>query len=313
VAGVAELSDVALLNRLRASSDWLGHLLTVKLAEVAPPPPSAGKPIRLIDATTISRPGSTGTDWRVHLGFDLPRLAIDRIELTDGTGGESLRRLPMSPGDVLIGDRGYAQRPGFHVVKAAGADFIVRLNWQNVPLQSAQGREFDLLAALRQLPDVEAQEHLVRVAPSRRDRLRALPARLVAARKTEVAAEDARARAMRESSRKGRPISPHTLEAAGYVFVLTSLSPQELSASEVLDLYRFRWQIELAFKRLKSLLYLDELPARDPPLARSFLLAKLLAAVLLEELTTAFLAFSPWGYRLVRTPAVPVEDPARSS
>src|SRR5437016_2907839 len=33
VAGVAELSDVALLNRLRGAARWLGHLLTQQLAQ----------------------------------------------------------------------------------------------------------------------------------------------------------------------------------------------------------------------------------------------------------------------------------------
>jgi IS4 transposase len=117
-------------------------------------------------------------------------------------------------------------------------------------------------------------------------------------RKSEAAAEAARASVLRERARKGRTVDPRTLESAGYVFVLTSLTGDLLSASEVLELYRFRWQVELAFKRLKSLLHMDELPARDPPLARSFIYSKLLAALLLEDFTDRFLAFSPWGYRL---------------
>jgi IS4 transposase len=79
---------------------------------------------------------------------------------------------------------------------------------------------------------------------------------------------------------------------------VTSLPGNVLSASQVLETYRFRWQVELAFKRLKSLLYLGHLPARDPPLARSFLFSKLLAALMLEDFTNKFLAFFPWGYRL---------------
>ncbi|NOZ87278.1 MAG: transposase [Deltaproteobacteria bacterium] len=72
-----------------------------------------------------------------------------------------------------------------------------------------------------------------------------------------------------------------------------------MSDTEVLDLYRFRWQVELAFKRLKSLLHIDELPAKDHSLTRTFIYAKLLAALLLEDLSDRFLVFSPWGYPLV--------------
>lgn len=311
VAKVAEVSNVALLKRVRAAGDWLGLLLGLKLAERAPPPLSQSNyRLRLLDATTISHPGSTGTDWRIHLGFDLGRWAIDHIDLTDASGGEKISRFTMKPGEIVIGDRGYAHRKGLRSAADAGADFIVRINWQNLPLRDTQGRDFDLIAFLRNLPDVAAGEKAVLVAPSPRDGIPALPARLIAARKSEAAAEVSRAKVLRQNGKKGRAVDPRSLETAGYVFVLTSLPAQALTAPDVLELYRFRWQVELTFKRLKSLLHLSALPARDPPMARSFLYAKLLAALLLEDFTDRFLAFSPWGYRLAISPPVSVEDPA---
>lgn len=315
VAGVASLSDVALLNRLRKSADWLGLLLGLKLAERAPPPQFGAQPLRLrlVDATTVSRPGSKGTDWRIHLGYDLQALSIDHIELTDASGGETLVRFPLRAGDVVIGDRGYAHRQGMHWVTQAGADFLIRINWQNLPLQGPSGERFDLLHALRSLPEAGAGDFRVRVAPSADGGTPAIAARLVAVRKSEAAAEAARHKVLSERSKKGRSVDPRTLEAAGYVFVLTSLPAEKLSAEHALDLYRFRWQIELAFKRMKSLLCLDKLPARDPPLARSFLYGKLLAALLLEDFTDEFLAFSPWGYRLSVPAAVAVADPESSA
>ncbi|MBU0716696.1 MAG: IS4 family transposase [Planctomycetes bacterium] len=316
VAGVASLSDVALLKRLRGASDWLGLLLSLKLAERAPPPlrVRGALRLRLVDATTISRPGSQGTDWRVHMGYDLNSWAIDHIEVTDVRGGETLVRFPLREGDLVVGDRGYAHRRGLHAVVAAGAHFLIRLNWQNVPLTHPSGDPFDLLEALRSLAEVEAAGFDVCTKASPKDGVPPIAARLVAIRKTEVAAEAARRKVLQERAKKGRKVDPRTLEAAGYIFVLTSLSADTLSAEEALDLYRFRWQIELAFKRMKSLLQLGNLPARDPPLARSFLYAKLLAALLLEDFTDEFLAFSPWGHRLARVTTVAMaypEGPAR--
>lgn len=295
--GIASLSNVALLKRLRAASPWLGYLLGLKLADLAPPPPSSALQIRLVDATTISQPGSTGTDWRIHLGFDLHSLSIHSIELTDSSGGETLTRFSLAPGEVLVGDRGYAHRKGLHSVHQAGGHFIVRLNWQNLPLQTLEGSPFDLLSAFRTLPEATASEFHVRVAPLPHANLPPLPARLVALRKSEAAADQARLEALRESNRKRRSVDPRTLEAAAYVFVLTSLPEDCLSPAAVLDLYRFRWQVEMAFKRLKGLLFLDHLPARDPPLACSFLYAKLIAALLLDDFTERYLGFSPWGFR----------------
>lgn len=301
--GIAFISDVALMKRLRVASDWLGHLLALKLIERAPPPVLANPALhlRLVDATTINRPGSTGTDWRIHLGFNLMALKIDSVEITDARGGETLTRFLFRANDLVVGDCGYAHRAGFHAVTSANADFLVRLNWQNVPLCDMAGNAFDILGALRGISDATPTEFAVCTKAVPKDNIPAIPARLLAVRKSEAAAEVSREKILRERSKKGRTIDPRTLEAAGYIMVLTSVSAEQLSTQDGLELYRFRWQIELAFKRLKSLLHLGDIPTKDPPLTRSFLYAKLLAAIILEDLTEEFLSFSPWGYRLVRT------------
>jgi hypothetical protein len=52
----------------------------------------------------------------------------------------------------------------------------------------------------------------------------------------------------------------------------------------VLALYRLRWRIELAFKRLKSLIGLKEPPGFDEGSAKPWILAHLLLALLIEPL-----------------------------
>lgn len=295
-AGIASLSDVALLKRLRKCHAWLGQILAAKLASRAGAPHSSLR-LRLIDATSISCPGSAGTDWRLHLGFDLGRMAIDHIELTDHSGAESLSRFHFAADEVAIADGGYAHRAGLSHVQSSGGRFLIRINWQNMPLLHRDGSPFDLLPALRTLPEAEPLSFPVQIASDRKQQIPSLPARLVAVRKTEAAAEAARQRVVEERSRKSRTLDPRTLEAAGYIFVLTSL-PDAFGADQVLDLYRFRWQVELAFKRLKSMLHLGQMPAKDPALARTILCSKLLAALLVEDFTTNFLTISPWGYPL---------------
>ena len=63
------------------------------------------------------------------------------------------------------------------------------------------------------------------------------------------------------------------------------------------------WQIELFFKRLKSLLHLDALPSRQGPTAKSWMLARFLAAALAQRLVQPAGPLSPWGYEL-REPQV---------
>ena len=58
-------------------------------------------------------------------------------------------------------------------------------------------------------------------------------------------------------------------------------------------MYRDRWQVELGFKRLKTLGGIDRLPALDPELARTWLLPHLIAAVLTDEIASEIIGFPP--------------------
>jgi hypothetical protein len=297
-ADVASLSNVALLKRLRSSADWLGHLLGLKLAEKATPPAGVEGRLRIVDATGVSIPGSKGTDWRVHLCLDLATSTIDHVELTDARGGESLKRFSLGKGDVIIADRGYAHLSGIAPIAYGDGDFIVRVPWSTLPMEQRNGEPFDLFDFLRGLPEGEAGEAEVQIKASPKRKLPEVPVRLVAVRKTEAAAEVTRNKISKTSSKRRKGTDPRSLEAAAYVIVITSLSADVVPAELVLGLYRFRWQVEIAFKRLKSLLDLDELPAKDPSLARTYIYTKFLGALLLDEFTQAYVSFSPWGFNL---------------
>ena len=298
--GWAKLSDVALLKRLRASANWLETLCWDLWGVWNWPADTAtqGRRWRIVDATTVQEPGSTGIDWRVHYTVQLPSLACDFVSVTGVRGGETLCRIPVRPHEVLLADRGYSHRAGVAWVLAHGADVIVRHQGANFPLLTPHGKDFDLLAAVRQL-----QEHQPGTWPvqfEHEDRRWAVW--LHAVRKSATAAEKAKAELRQE---RGAGLQPQTLELAEYVTVLTSLDPQEVPAPRVLALYRGRWQIELVFKRLKSLLGVGELAKYDADSARAWLQAKLLTALLLERLEREAFFFSPWGYPLVGT--VPLE------
>lgn len=297
-AGVADMSDVALLKRLKACSRWLGVVLTRMLAERTRSLSRRypGLRIRLLDATTVSRRGSTGTDWRIHLGYDLGALVIDHVEVTDARGGETFARHPVGAGELVIGDAGYAHRKGIHQVASRGGFVLVRLNWQNVPLQDADGNAVDIVATLAGIPAGAVADIPVWTAPDVRAGVPAVAGRLVAVRKSQQAAERARRRAIQQARKKGRTPDARTLASAEFIFVFTTLPHDLISGAEVLDLYRFRWQVELAFRRLKGILKLDKMAAQDADLCKTFLFTKLIAALLIEQLARADVAFSPWGY-----------------
>lgn len=294
--GFATISDVALMDRLRKAEPWLREI-TRRMFASRPFPlrvPELKQPfsLRAVDATTINEPGASGTTWRIHYVLQLPELTCDFIELTGTEGGETYTRLPVKNGDLILADRGYCHREGVAHVVDHGGVAVVRLNLNSFPLLTAQGQRFGLLRHLRRLDGFQPREWAVRFVAHDRQ----FDARLCAIRKSEAARERAQKRILRRAQRNGTQPSPEGLEAAGYVYILATASVEQLSTVEVLDLYRLRWQVELAFKRLKSLLNSGYVPKYDPASARSWIQAKLLTALLIERLMTRAGFFSPWGF-----------------
>lgn len=281
-SSVASLSDVAVLNRLRGSAPWLGTIVGAILSARVAAPREAGFRLRVVDATTLAAPGSAGVDWRLHVTYDVGAQQTTAVQLSDGRGAESLSRFAWERGDLVLGDRGYAKANDLAAVADAGADYVVRIGWNALKLRTRDGLPFDLFATLDRLPEQGMAEAEISIALDRAGTKRS-PARLVMLRKTETDAEASRCKARRKSRRQGKIVNANTLKAAGYVLLLTSLDANRAAAADVLALYRVRWQIELVFKRLKSLLDLAALPAKDPDLARSWIYAKLIVALLLEN------------------------------
>lgn len=298
-AGLAEITDVALLKRLKASEPWLRAMTESMLKQTRfrqdLNPQWGNRRVRVVDATTVQEPGATGTSWRVHYGLHLPSLECDFFEVTDVTGGETFKRLPVQPRDLILGDRGYAHPEGVEHIVRNGGDVVVRLKHKHFPLRAKDGEKFEFLRHLRTLHEYEPGDWDVEFDTSSGR----ISARLCAVRKSPDAAQRAKNQLMKAAKKKGKSVAPDSLEAAEYVFALTTVPQAEASAANVLELYRARWQIELAFKRLKSLLQAGHVPKYDPTSARAWIQAKLLTVLLIDRLTEAASFFSPWGFPLI--------------
>lgn len=297
-AGLARISSVGLMKRMRSAGPWLRALAEAVFAESARMPSldalAAKRRLRIVDATHVRVSGSSGTDWRLHYVLRLPTLTCDFAEVTDATGGETYLRVPVQPGDIILGDRGYCHRDGVAHVVEHGGDAVVRLNANSFPLLDPQGKRLDLLATMRSLVEHEPQGFAVRFVAGQRE----YAARLCAVRKSASAAQLAKERLLKAARKKGKVLQAQTLELAEYIFVLATQGLDDLAPSEVLELYRARWQVELGFKRLKSLFDAGTAPNRDPEAVRSWIYAKLLAVLLIERLGEESRLFSPWGFPL---------------
>lgn len=292
---IVSISDVALLKRLRASGEWLRWMAEQVMAKWIDKQPSAvfneDLNIRIIDGSTIQEPGATGSTWRIHYSICLPSLHCDEVHLTTPKVGESLKRFTVKPGDLFLGDRGYAHRPGIaHVVKSGG-EVLVRVNLTSIRFVTENGTPFKLIEHLRTLSGRKIGDWDVWI--EHKDEM--ISGRICAIKKNKVAAEKAQRKALKENGRKGAKVKPETIESAAYIFVFTTLD-RRVRPTAVLEMYRGRWQIELVFKRLKSIVGLGHLKKKDFAAAQAWLHGKLLVSFLIEALIVAGERFFPWGY-----------------
>jgi hypothetical protein len=218
-----------------------------------------------VEATTVSEPGATGADGKVHDALNVADLQCDFFAVTDiRQGGETFRRIPVVAGDILMGDRVYASPPGIAPVVGAGADVLVRVNRGTLPLFNRAGRRLDLLPLLRSLQGKSPRPWEARVPHPQGGWV---TGRLIALRQSVEAADAQFRRLQREARHKHRTLSPEALEFTPYFLVWTTLRTDP-EARLLLELYRQRWQIELVFKRMKSILGLGHLPKTDPSVPR---------------------------------------------
>ena len=293
-AGWCSISSVALFKRLRASEQWLRWLAEQFWRERGTGLDVPGRRLRVVDATIISEEGPTGSQWRVHYAINLATLQCDFYELTDVRGGETFRRLPVVAGDVVLGDRGYARAPGIGYVVGAGGDVLVRWHVQSLPLYKANGKRLSLGSHVRRLRIGTIGDWPAFVQGPDGP----IPGRLIAIKRSKAEAERVRLRMRRRARHNKQEVSDRALELAGYLLLWTTLPQRAYPAKFVLKMYRWRWQIELAIKRMKSIMALGQLPKRTDASSRAWLHGKLFVALLVERLWYEAETFSPWGYPL---------------
>ena len=247
--GLADISNVALLGRLRRMVPWLERIVARLLAERASTtaPGQTARPdrlIRLIDATTVRKAGKsareTGQLWRIHAALTLSFAGrpehFSAFELTDEKEAERIERTAVIAGEIRIADRVHCRADGLAQVIADGADVVVRASWQAARWLDADGSAFDITLALVRCRD----GHIDRPIWLARKGAAPLALRLIAVKLPKTKVCEAVRAARQEAKSAGRQIQEGTLIAAEWTILVTSLKPDEYSADQVLELYRLR-------------------------------------------------------------------------
>jgi IS4 transposase len=216
----------------------------------------------------------------LHTVHDIGAQRFRTTEVTDRSVAERLDVGIIETGEIRLGDRVYGRYRDLAAVTAAGADYVVRLSANALKLETLEGKRLDRAALCRRAEREGVQEVAVRIADN--DGGPPLAARVIVVPLPPEKAEAARRQMRRKARKAGYTPSADALVTAGYVMLITSLPAADWPAERVLDLYRQRWQVELAFKRLKSLLDLERLRAFDSKLVNAWSHAVLIIALLID-------------------------------
>ena len=272
---IASMSSPAFFYRVRDSAEWLVHLLThvLNIKSGCSEKVENGYELKIVDASCVTGPGADGTEWRIHakIRFDpiTGRWRIDALHITDELVGESYGLYTIGGIEVVLGDRGYGAARSIFYAREFGGHVVVRITPYNIRVCNPSSQIIQIGEYEKLVPEVGCYSMVVSIpVPPIKDgkckkgwKLRQatdwIPARLIGSRNDE----------------------------GEVIWILTTVPESVIDDASVMALYRIRWQVELLFKRLKSLLWLDMLPSpHKGPTAMSWIAGRLLVAALAEAM-----------------------------
>jgi len=288
-AKLGEISDVAFMKRLAQCKDWFVSICQMLMAQglesYQQPAWLAGKTVVAVDASDVVEKGRSRRTYRFHYMLDVFKMASLQCKITAQSVGETLVNFDFAPNQLVIADRMYSTVRGMAHCLDAGADFILRMRKNSFKTCDKNGNTLNLLNIFEQLkPGKHADFKAFAV---NKDGV-CVPVRICAMRKTPEQIEQVMKK-LKLLERKGR-ISDERRLFNEYIVVVTTLD-DTVSAEQILSVYRLRWQVEMYFKRLKSILDFGELPKKKPENSLSWLSGKLMVALLIESVIAK--SFSP--------------------
>jgi hypothetical protein len=272
------IEDQSIGERLEKCVEWVKLLVLRTLEEVNVHSLQCRR-LLVVDGTVIDQ------HTRLHLCMELKTLQYVELLVTDKHRGESLKNFSFVSGDIVFSDSGYTRLDPIFDSVSRGVDLITRHHYTNVPVHDLDAEPINFERELKGLEEGEVKTIPIQIFPSQRQKDRKpLKAWLHCRRLSEQKANEARRKCRSDAKRK-RNSTPQelTLFLCGFIIVLTTISPEQLSGKIILKLYIIRWQIELGIKRFKSLIKLKEFRAPyNGELGSLWVYGKLFYAFLIE-------------------------------
>lgn len=293
---IGNISDTALIKKFIQCKDWIlwliSNMMPNEIIHYKKPTELEPYHVIAIDASDIVQKGAVKKTWHLHYGIDLFSLTCSQFKLTEQSTGESLKNFEIKEKDLIIADRAYGTITSIEHCLKGGGDFIIRIKNKSFNMYNKQGEKILLSDWLKTLGK-KAGEITIYMKDSNK---RQIPLRICVIKKTKEEIEIEEKRLKRLESKKQTTYSDDTKFTHQFIFVITSL-PTSVSTEKVLEFYRLRWQVELVFKRYKSLLGLGNIPTKTKESSEVWLNGKMLLALLIEKYL-GDIDFSPsWNIR----------------
>lgn len=290
-----EISDVGFMKRFAACKEWFKwmnqRMLEERTSIYSVPEKLNGKIVKAVDASDISTKGAVKQTWHLHYAFDLFSMSSSEFHITPESTGETLENFTLQPNDLIIADRIYATLTGIEYCKTVGADFVMRLRNKAFNLYDENGNVIRLTEDILKNVGTECQDFIV-YYKSKNKEMKQI--RICAVRKTEEEIRAEQEKLRRTESRKQIEITEDTKFSHNYFIVVTSLD-DDFSSEEIMSIYRLRWQVEMVFKRFKSILGMGSMPTKTAESGETWLNCKMLIALLIEKMLSS-VDFSPCGH-----------------
>ena len=281
---LGELSDVAFMNRMANCNAWFESILD----EISPsgqggyavPQWLEGYRPLAFDASDVSEKGRSGRIYRLHYALELFKMKTHQYAITDNKTGETLRNFTLRENDLVIADRAYGTLRGIKHCLAAKANFILRLRTNCFSVYDKDGKKIDLLEAVKAIKEGKSLDLR---ALANGDEGTLIPLRICAMRKPPEAVERTK-KQLTNKSKQTQVVKTDEAKLFNEYIVLATVLPEHITSEQVLQAYRLRWQVEIYFRRLKSILDFGELPKRKPQSVFAWLNGKLMVALLIEKI-----------------------------
>jgi len=224
--------------------------------------------VNIVDSTSWKIPaklketfaGCNEAGCKVQIMTDYKSGAMQLLDITEETYNDqkyATNRIGdyVEKNDLILMDMGYCITAGVRAIKEKGGYFISRFNYHAINLYIKRASEFlivDLIDITRRFGTGNPVLEIDCWCGGSKDKVKV---RILGVKLPEKEANERRRKIRIKAKKRGTSPTKKTLELSSWSFFITNIPKEKgLSAKDIIRFYPVRWNIEIFFKQMKSIL-----------------------------------------------------------